>query len=702
MPASRSKDAPVAVGETQHEPVARPILLALRPVMLAGREELLSALRDRLNEGDAAWPRIVALHGLGGSGKTSVAVEYAHRQLPTGGIVWQLPAQDLTVLAAGFSRLATQLGASISPVVHPDPVAWVHTALANTDVPWLLLFDNAEDQESVRAFLPPVGNGQVLITSQSALWPSGQAVEVPVLEAQVAAGFLTARTGDHDEQSAALLAVELGGLPLALEQAAAYVQATGISLVRYLALFRQCRPDLLARGQPTGYNKTVATTWALALTQLQHDTPQALDLLRLLAFYAPEPVPLTLLLQPWISPGDEVTANDAIAALRRYSLITFAGEGMVQVHRLVQAVTQDHMSTDIANKWKRGAADLVEAAIPADPDAPESWPVCAVLLAHAQAVLPVYSSGMARIANYLGFSGSFALACDLWKKIADASERIAGPEDPETLSAQSYLASWTGYAGDPARARDQFKELLPIVERILGSEDKTTLTLRADLAFWTGKAGDPAGARDQYATLLPVIRRVLGDDHSEALTVRANLASWTGKAGDPAAARDEYAEIVPIRERVDGPEEGRTIGARANLAWYTGEAGDPEKARDQYAALIPVVKRVWGPEHPDTLELQADLARWIGEAGDPARARDQYAALLPDVGQTLGADHPITLRVRVGLAHWTGEAGDAAGACDQYAALLPDAERTWGPNHPDTLAAHRELSRWCRPTDPMD
>lgn len=169
-------------------------------------EELLSALHDRLNEGDAPWPRIIVLHGLGGSGKTSVAVEYAHQQLAADGIAWQFPAQDLTLLAAGFSRLAVQLGTSSGSLDQRDPVASVHAVLADTDTPWLLLFDNAEDQDSVRAFLPPAGHGQVLITSQSALWAPSQAVEVPVLEAQVAASFLITRTGDHDEQSAALLA----------------------------------------------------------------------------------------------------------------------------------------------------------------------------------------------------------------------------------------------------------------------------------------------------------------------------------------------------------------------------------------------------------------------------------------------------------------------------------------------------------------
>ncbi len=316
---------PVAVG--------RALRLAPRPVFLAGRAELLAELEARLAGEDGARPRVVALHGLGGAGKTSVAVEYAYRHLDEAGVCWQLPAEDPTVLAAGFGELAAQLGADSG-----GPVAAVHGILAASPALWLLVFDNAPDRASVARFIPPAGPGRVLITSRNQIWPPGQALDVPVLDPQVAAEFLVSRTGDTDQRAALELAGELGGLPLALEQAAAYVQASGESLARYLALFRNRRPDLLARGEPTGYSATVATTWRLAFEDLQQAAPGAAGLLRLLAFCAPEAIPLRLLLQP--HPGlagrlgeqvapvltplmdDRLAAGDAIAALRRYSLIS--------------------------------------------------------------------------------------------------------------------------------------------------------------------------------------------------------------------------------------------------------------------------------------------------------------------------------------------------------------------------------------------
>ena len=761
----------------------KPVRLADPPPLLAGREKLLAELDTRLTGGDGSRPRTVVLCGLGGVGKTSVAVAYAHRHLAEVGSAWQFAAEDPTVLADGFAELAAQLGERDLGDMR-DPVVSVHGTLAAFPERWLLIFDNVDDRASVQGFLPPAGPGRVLITSQNPNWPRRQALDVPELETGVAADFLGSRTSDPDSQAATELAAELGGLPLALEQAAAYMQAAGESLAGYLALFLRRRPDLLDRGQPTGYPGTVATTWALAFARLERSAPGAAGLLRLLAFYAPEAVPLRLLLQP--RPGfikelrrnvakvqlkrgredrltvrdavtmrrrlrkvakvlkplleDEVTARDAVTALGRYSLVRPVGDAAVSVHRLVQAVTADQMPAGLALTWQQAAAALVEAALPEDPQQPDTWPDYAALLPHARAVFDLTSGGMRPFVNYLGYSGSYPAARDLAQLIADAYkedeaygpehpatlaaehdlarwigeagdragardqhaalltifERMRGPEHPETLAIRATLARWTGEAGDPAGARDQLAALLSIEERALGAEDPNTLTVRHNLAYNTGAAGDAAGARDQFAALLPVRDRVLGPEHPDTLVTRGNLALWTGQAGDAAGARDQLAALLRIDERVLGGEHPETLGIRTAVAYWTGQMGDAAGARDQYAALLPIVKRVLGPEHPETLSIRTALARWTGAAGDPAGARDQYAALLSIEERVLGAEHPNTLTVRHNLAYSSGEAGDPAGARDQYVALLPIRERVLGAQHPATVASRGELAYWTK------
>jgi hypothetical protein len=301
---STGVQAELAKLEKREEPGGRPegdraggpvLRLAPRPPVLVGREELLAGLNDRLTGGEDRGPRVVALTGLGGAGKTSVAVEYGHRHLGELGVAWQLSAEDATVLAAEFGDLAAQLGIG-GEAGGGDPVATVHSVLAGYPGQWLLIFDNAPGQGAVRAFLPPAGNGRVLITSQSAVWPPGQAVEVPPLGTDVAAVFLVSRTGDRASQAAAALAKELGGLPLALEQAGAYIQATGTTLAGYLSMFQDRRADLLARGEAAGHEEDVAATLGLALSRLGKQSPAAAGLSLLLACLAPEPVRPALLL----------------------------------------------------------------------------------------------------------------------------------------------------------------------------------------------------------------------------------------------------------------------------------------------------------------------------------------------------------------------------------------------------------------------
>jgi hypothetical protein len=680
----------------------RPVRLLPRPTFLAGREELLAQLHTQLSTPNPLEPRLVVLYGMGGCGKTSAALEYAYRHLAEFGFVWQFSAEEPAALAAGFGDLAAQLGTAAPGA--GDPVARVHAALAAWPGDCLLIFDNAPSPAAIRHALPPVGRVRVLVTSQDPHWLGGQALEVPVLDQETAARFLQARTEDTDAAAAGELAAELGGLPLALEQAAAYMVAVGRGIAAYVDLFRQRREDLLARGEPAGYGKRVATTWSLAFDQLQRTVPLSIALLRLLACCAPERIPLRLLLRP--RPGladslpaeltplldDVLAADDALAGLRRFSLVSAPRDGLTSVHRLVQAITIGHLDGDQASAWRQAARSLIAAALPDEPEDPQTWPAYAALLPHAEIALPADSAGMTQLARFLSHSGNYSAARDLIRHVADACEQALGAGHLDTLTARAHLASWTGGAGDAAGARDQFAALLPVAERVLGAEHPGIVPFRGNLARWTGRAGDAASARDQLAALLPVIERLSGVERRTGLAVRGDLARWTGEAGDAAGARDQHAALLQVFEQSSGPDHPDTLTSRCALARWTGEAGDSIGARDQFAALLPVMERVFGSEHPDTLTARANLASFTGRAGDAADARDQCAALLSVRERVSGPEHPDTLTERAHLARWTGEAGDAAGARDQYAALLSVRERVSGPEHPDTVSERANLA----------
>ena len=563
-------------------------------------------------------------------------VEYAHRQLAGVGVAWQFAAEDPAVLAAGFGELAAQLGAADGG----DPVASVHGVLAASPAPWLLVFDNAPDRASVAPFVPPAGPGRVLITSRNQIWPPGQALDVPVLDPRWRRSSWSAGPATRTSGRPWTWPVSWAGCRWRWSRPLPTSRPAGTAWPgtwhRSGSGARTCWAVASRPGTP----ETVATTWRLAFEDLRQAAAGAAGLLRLLAFCAPEAIPLRLLLQP--RPGlagrlgeqvasvlaplleDELAAGDAIAALRRYSLVTPAADGSVSVHRLVQAVTADQMPAELAEAWRQAAAALIEAAIPDDTTLPKTWPTCAALLPHAQAALAMTAAGW-RESSSTSDRAAATRRPETSTERPDARERVLGPEHPDTLAARDDLALWTGEAGDPAAARDQYAALLPVLERVLCPEHPRTLDARHELAGWTGEAGDPAAARDQFAALLPIHERVLGPEHPDSLAARDDLACWTGEAGDPAAARDQFAALLPVRERVLGPEHPDTLATRHELAHWTGEAGDAAAARDQLAALLPKLERVLGPEHPETLMARHDLARWTGQAGDAAAARDQFA-----------------------------------------------------------------------------
>jgi hypothetical protein len=650
--------------------LAKPVSLFPRPVLLAGREGLLAGLRDRLAKDAGDGPRIAALYGMGGTGKTSVAVEHAYRHQAGNALTWQFQAEDPDSLPAQFAQLASVLGI-MGVRDSRNPVAVVHSWLATCPAPWLLIFDNVAGYRHVRKFLPPAGHGQILITSQSAFWPHGQGIEVGVLDPRPAARFLMMRADSTDHRSAAALAIELGGLPLALEQAAAYAAACGTSLAEYLEQFRQHRIALLSRGEPAGYDKTVATTWSMAFAALETRAPAATSLLRLLACFAPEPVPLRPLLRPPVPADiepdvaapllllatDLLSAWDAIAALRRYSLVTTGEGGVVVMHRLVQAVTAGQMPAGLAAAWRNAAASLIGAAVPGDAVWPDYLPVLRSLLPHARKVLPPGGPGLARMANTLGRSGDYRTGRDLYCEIARARVDLLGPQHEDTLAARHDLAHWTGLAGDRAAARDQCASLLPVARRIYGPEDRFTLTAWHSLSRWTGAAGDPVAARDQLAELLPLRQRALGPDDPDTLDSRHDLAYWSAQAGDAASARDQLTELLHDMTRLLIPEHQDILTTRHDRATFTGKAGDPQAARNQLTELLPEMTRRLGPEHPDTLITRHHLAHWTGRAGNAAAARDQLTELLPDMRRVLGPEHPRTKAAADSLAYWTARPG---------------------------------------------
>jgi hypothetical protein len=654
---SEHPSPPIAVSDL-------PIRLAARPEYMVGRQLLLAELHRRLTEPETS-PRLVALHGLGGVGKTSTALEYAYRHQEEYRLIWQLSAENPATLSAGFTELAEILGVRNSGSEdRTDPVLQVHSALATREGRWLLILDNATDPASVRAVLPPLGNGHIVITTRYAYWPAPNALPISVLERFDSVSFLMGRTRDSDQIAADSLADLLGDLPLALEQAGAYIVATSCGLVGYIELFHEFRSELLERGWLSNYDASVATTWLMAFDELNETAPNAITLLRLLAIFAVYPVPLDPLLLPRqdlnseLNTGvaeqvqrlmaNQISVNDAVVELGRYSLASQPMRGAIAIHRLVRAVTIDRIPDGQLADWRKVAAALLREVLPADPKRPDTWPIYQRLIPQALAILP--ATDMHRIVTFLIGIGNYDTARVVQEHICDDVIQRVGRNSSEVAVEFATFFYIVGEAGNPAEARDGFAGLLNGC-RDRAPDDPFILLLRSNVARWTGAAGDPATACDIYADLLPIMERVFGPTHPRTLTAKYNYAAWIADAGDPVKSRDLYITLLPAYEEKFGLTHPETLGVQANLAFITGMAGDPQRACELYADLIPVMETILGPAHPKTLVDRTNLAYITAQVGDLASAYDQLANVYTTLKRVRGSEHPDTINIRDYLDH---------------------------------------------------
>ncbi|YCK36716.1 tetratricopeptide repeat protein [Actinomadura sp. ATCC 39365] len=680
-----------------------------RPPVAAfvGRDAALTALRRTLR--DAKGPGVItqAVLGLGGVGKSELALQYAHHHRHDHDLVWWIDADGPDRIRAGLAALARALTCAIDSVAAEqatveEAAAWALSWLA-AHPGWLVVLDNIEDVADVEPYLARLAHGHVLITTRRDIgWQRLNVTpfRLELLPRPAAIALLAGLVGPPDSADTGRLgelAEQLGDLPLALAQAGAYIARTPrMTLAAYLELLTTV-PARMYGAATAGVDaeRVVAKVLTLSHARIAAVNPFAIDVLNLLACFAPDNLPCSVL--DGLPKADPLQVGEALALLESYSLITVVpgrAEDLVSVHRLVQAVTLHQLTAGRCAQVRDTARDLVLAALPDDPGTIDAWPAYQALLPHARSMLPLDSPGMHRVATYLAASGDYTAAVQLEQERYTHAVATLGAEHPRTMAFQHKLAICTGQAGDASAARDQLAALLPVRERVLGAEHPSTLATRHNLADWTGQTGNAAAARDGLAALLPVEERVLGAEHLGTLATRNQLARWTGQAGDAAAARDQFAVLLPVRQRVLGAEHPDILATRHNLADWTGQAGDAAAARDQLTALLSVTERVLGAEHPATLTTRHNLAYWTGQTGDTAAARDQLAALLPIRERVLGLEHANTLTTRYNLADWTGRSGDAAAARDQYAALLPVEERVLGVEHPSTLTTRNQLARW--------
>jgi Tetratricopeptide repeat/Domain of unknown function (DUF4062)/NB-ARC domain len=633
-----------------------------------GRDGLLAAVRERLLAGDRAV--VQALQGMGGVGKTQLAIEYAHRFGPEYDVAWWVNAEQAGLIGDQFAALGAALGC-VQPGASTEAVRAAVLAELHQRDRWLLVFDNAETPADVRPWLPG-GGGHVLITSRERVWAELAApVEVDVLARAESVAILQDRLTGLEAAHADRLAAELGDLPLAVAQAAGFMAETGMAAAQYLDLLRSRAGELLDQtAAGVAYPRSLAAATRLSVQRLDDDDPAAAQLANFCAFLAPEPIPEDLFIN---APGelgaraaDPLAWRQTLAHLARQSLARIDQRGLV-MHRLTQAILRDRLTPDQAAATRTCTEAILDAADPRDPGNPVTWPRWAQLMPH------LLAADLAATDN----EGLRWMACNAcWYLLARADTRTAHDlatelrrtwrdrlgDDHENTQATAHYLGWAlRDMGRHAEARELDEDTLTRVRRVLGEDDPDTLASATNLANDLRKVGEHQAARELEEDTLARSRRVLGEDHPDTLTSASNVAIDLTNLGEHQAARELEEDTLARSRRVLGEDHPGTLASAGNLADYLRNLGEHQAARELAEDTLARRRRVLGEDHPETLRSANNLAVDLRDLGEHQAARELDEDTLARRRRVLGEDHPQTLLSANNLAADLRALGEAGG-----------------------------------------
>ncbi len=646
----------------------------------------LPALHEVLAQGGRAALTAATVQGMGGVGKTQLALKYSHAFRDEYEGVWWFRAEDSVLLEQDCEELCRERNiARRGNEPHSASLArWL-----TRQTRWLLVYDNADDPKRVQPHLPQAGGHHVLFTSRNPNWRGivtpAQQLDLETWSGEQALEFLNSRLPEIPDRDGRRLAQALGGLPLALEMAAAYLEQNGCDVEAYLAALADVEEIRLLDGETpaTGYPHGVLAALSLAFGKL---SPVARELLSLCGWLAPEPVSERLFIEQGelFTPSlQQATAKpsrwrETVGELRRYALcqtLNIAAldappeegrkEKALQFHRLTQQAVRARPAMEGAGL--SAAMALLYAAFPKEINNPRNWPRQAALLPHVQglerfSVLGGFDIGhytwlLDRAASYLQYGPALYLeARRMFEKALEIRRLVLGEEQPATLVSHNNLAEILRAQGDLSGARGLQERALEIRRRVLGDENPDTLTAMNNLAGTLWAQGDLPGARGLEEKALEIRSRLLGDEHPDTLTSMNNLAETLRSQGELSGARVLHEKALEIRSRVLGEDHPDTLTSMNNLASTLLVQGLLPGAQALHEKALEISCRVLGDVHPGTSISAFNLIGTLLASGERVWAdvvcRENLAWLLEKDPMSLGADQR---NIQAQLREWRDE-----------------------------------------------
>ena len=662
---------PAAVPVAPQTLAAKPIHLPSHSLgqLFVGREALLTQLHTQLGArpcGSHAPAVLAVLHGLGGMGKTRLALEYAWGHADTYGALLLVDADSPEALQRNLAALAGPTRLNL-PAQHETDEARQRAAVLQwlgTHPGWLLILDNADSEAAaaaVEALLPQLAGGHLIVTSRISQWSAGiPTLAVEKLPAKAAARFLLLRTEgqrrpDPDAPSAATtLAAELDHLALALEQAGAHIARQRLSFGQYLEKWRHQQQAVLKWHDPRlmHYPASVATTWQTSFAQLQ---PPARALLERLAWLAPDPIPESLLETPIPDLAtDEGDPTEALAELEAYSLVTRAAERPeFSAHRLVQAVTRHELQGDGVSERLVEALGWVAKAFVGDSADVRSWPVLDPLAPHARAVAGFAdeagvaeptASLFSQLGTLLLSKATYTEAEPLLRRAQTIDEMNFGQGHPMVAIRLNNLAQLLKTTNRLEEAEVLMRRALVHAE-VKGDEKGPTLAVRlnnlATLLFETKRFPE---AEALMRRTLAIDETIHGPDHERVAVGLNNLAQILVATSRLLEAEPLMRRALAIDEQRCGLTHPNVARDMNNLAMLLVNSNRFTEAEQLLQQALKINEQSYKANHPHVANVLHNLAALLYQTNRVEKAEPLMRQGRKIIVQCLGAEHPTAQR----------------------------------------------------------
>ncbi|HET8841587.1 MAG TPA: FxSxx-COOH system tetratricopeptide repeat protein, partial [Ktedonobacteraceae bacterium] len=716
---------------------------------------------------------------LGGIGKTQVAIEYAYRYTLEYQAIFWLAAETPESLINSLQQIANHLQLPERQAMEQAQIVAAVQQWLSIHADWLLIADNVEDLSLLQTLLPSQGQGSLLLTTRrQALGTLAGPLELPPMTNEEGVALLLRRARRLEAFTSApplsqklplalsypVEAVELvrvlEGLPLALDQAGAYIEETGCSIAEYLQRYHDQRKQVLAyRGTHGGtHANSVTTTLLLAVEKIRQKHPGAADLLQLCSFLQPEAISEAMLqagapyLGPTLGPmvADPYQFDMALAALRGASLITRYPETQtLALHRLVQAVLQDQMEPAQILHWGQRVIRMLNAIFSEGGYAQNEQYVahalaCVRLIEQCDSSLPEASELLFKTGSYLmargrykeaepllqqallleeqqhgadhpAFirrlekqaelfwrQGRYGVAVSLLQQMLALAEQHLEPGHSLVADALNDLAVLYREQGNYEEAESLLLNALHLYEQQPGPEGVTIGLIFSNLALVYRDQGKYEQARHHLQRVLSIREQLLGPDHPETAFTLNELAILHRVQGHDQQAEELYLRALFIHEQHLGPEHPETANAISNLANVYRDQGKYEQAEQLFLRALSIREKQLEADHPDLAFTLTNLAALYQKQKKYEQAESLYLRALRIREQRLGSEHQKTAATLNDLATLYWEQGKNEQAETLYSQALAVYVQQLGPDHPQTVKMRANANRWLAPQTTLD